>query len=151
MQHNLDNKIAVCTTADNAFIILNSTCIAVKDRKSKTWAEDHYAIGERVSLVPKSRTNNELRSWKLVVFTFGCRVETGAVLAVSHLSPDEWDYVYRSSRYRHLVLFLIDNALECEEPSLKRTDSRILFDCEANPIRNEKCGAAHLECRNRAT
>ena len=60
--------------------------MAVRQRETGAWLEDHYAVGERVDLVPRARDRRRLGNWTLVVSMWGYRVEAGPVLAVEAAS-----------------------------------------------------------------
>jgi hypothetical protein len=119
MKQETENRLIVCSTQGNSFVILGATCIAVKNRDTKEWVEDHYAIGERVSLVPTSRTRSQLRAWRLTIFSFGSRIEIGTILSVSPLTSEEWDYVRSSDRYGHLVGSSLDHEYDYDGTSPK--------------------------------
>jgi hypothetical protein len=119
MKQEIANRLIVCSTQGNSFIILGATCIAVKDRESKEWVEDHYAIGERVSLVPTSRTRSQLRAWRLTIFSFGSRIEIGTILSVSSLSSEDWDDLRRSDRFGRLLGTSLGNEYEYDGASPK--------------------------------
>jgi hypothetical protein len=119
MKQEMANRLIVCSTQGSSFVIMGATCIAVKDRDSREWVEDHYAIGERVSLVPTSRTRSQLRAWRLTIFIFRSRIEIGNISSVSPLTSEEWDYIRSSDRYGHLLGMSLDNEYEYDGGSPK--------------------------------
>jgi hypothetical protein len=146
MKQEIANRLIVCSTQGNSFVILGATCIAVKDRESREWVEDHYAIGERVSLMPTSRTRSQLRAWRLTIFSFYSRIEIGTIISVSPLASEEWDYIRSSERYGRLLGSSLDNEYEYEGTSPKycERDGHRGID-EINPIITRLVGRAQVE------
>lgn len=67
----------ICATAQYEFLIIGSLCVAVRERATGEWLDDHYAVDERVSLVPCRRDPSGLSRWALQVATFGNTVRIG--------------------------------------------------------------------------
>lgn len=67
----------ICTTAYYEFLICGSLCVAVRERDSGEWLEDHYAVDERVSLVPRSGAGGSMSRWNMQICTFGNTVQVG--------------------------------------------------------------------------
>ena len=146
MKQEIANRLIVCSTQGSSFIVLGTTCIAVKDRESREWIEDHYAIGERVSLVPTSRTRSQLRAWRLTIFSFSSRIEIGTILSVSPLTSEEWDYIRGSDRYGHLLGSSLDNEYEYDGASPKYCGrERYRGTDEINPMFSRLVGRVQAE------
>lgn len=146
MKQEIANRLIVCSTQGTSFVILGATCIAVKDRESKEWVEDHYAVGERVSLVPTSRTRSQLRAWRLTIFSFCNQIETGTVLSVSPVTSEEWEYIRSSGRYRHLLSSSLDDEFQYDKESPEDRDwERRKTIAEVNPIIARLVGKIRIE------
>jgi hypothetical protein len=146
MKQEIANRLIVCSTQGSSFVILGATCIAVKNRENGEWVEDHYAIGERVSLAPTSRTRSQLRAWRLTIFIFGSRIEIGTILSVSPLTSEEWDYIRSSDRYGHLLGSSLDNEFQYDEESPEsREGERYKTIAQVNPIIARVVGKVRIE------
>ena len=72
----------VCLTANQEWLIDRAVCVAVRDRSSDEWLEDHFALDERVDLVPRNTGSGTKCQWDLQVSTFGLTLQMGPVLAI---------------------------------------------------------------------
>ncbi len=81
-----DIRCSVCSTRKHDYVIFGARCVAVRDRETGAWLEDHHAEGERIALMPTRIQPTRLASWKLVIHTFGVQIEAGTVLAIT--KPD---------------------------------------------------------------
>lgn len=84
--HISEKLINVCVTQHYELVVAAGRCIAVRERDTGAWLEDHHALDERVALIPSARSTTRLAGWSLVVHTFGMRLHVGPVLAV--VKPD---------------------------------------------------------------
>jgi hypothetical protein len=151
MKKDLVKYLLVCGSSNDEFVILGSTCIAVRDREIGEWVEDHFAIGKRVSLVSASRTRYLLKSWKLIVFSFCCRIEIGPILAVTRSTSEVWDCLYTSIRYRYLLNSSLSNEFEYDEALVNHKGSRTCQRVgEVNPIIARSVGNVRLEGDSRS-
>jgi len=55
----------------------------VRERDGGQWLEDHYAVDERVSLVPRSGAGGSMSRWNLQICTFGNTVQVGPLESVT--------------------------------------------------------------------
>ena len=76
-------------TTSNEFHVRNGVCVAVRERAKGLWLEDHYALGERIALEPRSRRRGRLSRWTAIVSMWGFQVEVGPVLAVEPTNDDD--------------------------------------------------------------
>lgn len=110
----------VCITQSHEYMIRDSICVAVRDRRTREWLEDHFAIDEPVSIVARSQSPHGIRRdvrqdvhigvigvsmvWDLRVFTFGNQVRIGPLERVETASPDIRATMEAQvdQRYRHV-------------------------------------------------
>lgn len=88
---NVEQTCHMCVTRTHEFLVHDSICVAVRDRRSGDWLDDHFAVDERVSLVPRPRTQTlpgTRARWDLQIFTFGNRVRVGPLEEVAGVSAE---------------------------------------------------------------
>lgn len=82
----IDALSSVCVTERCEYVIYQACCVAVRDRKTGEWLDEHHALEERVALVPTTHAAIGGALWDLEIHTFGVRLHAGPVLAVQ--KPD---------------------------------------------------------------
>jgi hypothetical protein len=82
----IDTLCSVCTTKHYEFVIYDSLCVAVRDKRSGVWLSDHDALDERIALVPCALRTAGTARWDLRIYCFGLELNLGPVLTVS--KPD---------------------------------------------------------------
>lgn len=75
---NHESLSRICATQEHEFVIFDSLCIAVRDREQGAWLDEHFAIDERVGLLPTG--SGPERGWQLVVYTLHTQVRLGPVV-----------------------------------------------------------------------
>ena len=90
---SLARSCVVCATAQYELIVLDSICLAVRERSTGEWLEDHSAIDERVSLQPMQRSEECLAEFQLVAHSFGLRLLLGRVFGVRAADASIWRYI----------------------------------------------------------
>jgi hypothetical protein len=83
----IDTLCSVCVTRQHEFVIYGSSCIAVRERATGEWLDDHHAVDERIALVPTAYRADRLGPWDLEIHSFGFLIHVGPVVAV--IKPDE--------------------------------------------------------------
>jgi hypothetical protein len=78
----IDATCAVCVTRCHEYVIHDGACIAVRDRTTGEWLDDHHALDERIALVPGSYHGDRIGPWDLEIHVFGLQIRVGPVLAV---------------------------------------------------------------------
>lgn len=78
----LKHHSLVCVTAQQEWLICDGMCLGVRDRGTASWLEDHFAVHERVQVVPRASRLHGALVWDLQVFTFGMTLKQGPVIEV---------------------------------------------------------------------
>ena len=84
---DIETQSSVCVTRQHEYVLYASHCVAVRERSTGLWLEDHHALEERVALVPTVQKAEGLGLWDLVVHTFGFQIQIGPIVAVE--KPDD--------------------------------------------------------------
>jgi hypothetical protein len=82
----IDTLCSVCVTKNYEFVIYDSLCVAVRDKKTGHWLSDHDAIDERIALVPTALRSGGAARWDLRIYCLGLELNLGPVLSVTR--PD---------------------------------------------------------------
>jgi hypothetical protein len=110
---------SVCITKQHEFVIYGARCVAVRERDSGQWIDEHHAIDERVSLVPTLRRHTdsvELALWDLSVHAFGFQIQIGPVLAVSKPDHATREHIATLPRYGTRILSSMSFGVGAAEP-----------------------------------
>jgi hypothetical protein len=81
MTSSIQDRCSLLVTPRFEYLICDSICYGVRDRKSGEWFDPHYALGNTVSLVP-SATRFAGSRWDVQVETSGSDVVVGPLLAL---------------------------------------------------------------------
>lgn len=79
---DLKRHSLVCVTGKQEWLICDGICLGVRARETGDWLEDHFAVDERVHMVPAKRGPDGSMRWNLQVFSFGMTLQRGPVLEV---------------------------------------------------------------------